>query len=144
MKTLPIFALLLFLAGCSTVDSRIKEKSGVFDALDPATQEQLRQGMVEVGNTTDMVYIALGRPDVKREIVTAGGRDEIWIYSTYYSEYVGTTVHYRRFLGYHPVTGQRVIYFEPVRNHLYRDRADDRIRVTFRDGKVTVIEQVQR
>ncbi len=144
MKILPVIALLVLLAGCSTVDSRIKENADVFDALDPATQEQLRQGMVEIGYPMDLVYIALGRPDEKRERVTADGRELEWVYSTYYSEYVGTTVAYRRYVGIHPATGRRVIFFEPVHNHLYRDRTDDRIRVTFRDGKVTVIEQVQR
>lgn len=144
MKTLPILALLILLAGCSTIDSRIKEKSGVFDELNPDTQEQLRQGMVEIGYAPDMVYIALGRPDEKRAITTTTGRDEVWVYSTYFSEYVGTAISYRRFVGVHPKTGQRVVYFEPVRDHLYRDRTEDRIRITFRDGKVSVIEQVQR
>jgi hypothetical protein len=140
MKTLPLLALLVLLAGCSTVDSRIQEKSGVFNALDADTQEQLRKGVVEVGHTTDMVYIALGRPDERRTVVTAAGRDEVWVYSTYYSEYIGTTVHYRRY--YHSGTGQ--VYIVPVRNHLYSDRTDERIRITFRDGKVSVIEQVKR
>lgn len=145
MKTrLLLLPLLVLLAGCSTVDRRITEKAAVFESLDPATQEQLRKGMVEVGYDTDMVYIALGSPDERREIATAAGRDQVWIYSTYFQEYAGTTVHYRRLLGYHPVTGQRVVYFEPVRNHHYRDRVDERIRITFRNGKVTMIEQVQR
>jgi len=140
MKTLPILALLVLLAGCSTTERRIEKKSGVFNALDAATQEQLRKGVVEVGYTTDMVYIALGRPDERRTVTTATGRDEVWVYSTYYSEYVGTTVHYRRY--YHSVSGQ--VYVVPVRNHLYSDRTDERIRITFRDGKVSVIEQVKR
>ncbi len=134
-----LLPLALLLAGCSTIDRRINEKSALFETLDAATQEQLRQGTVKVGDTLDMVYIALGRPDEKREIVSAEGRSEVWIYSAYYSEYVGTTVRYRRY--YHPVSGQ--IFVQPIRDHHYRDRADERIRVSFRDGKVTVIEQVQ-
>jgi hypothetical protein len=144
MKTLSILALVALLAGCSTVDRRIEEKSGVFNALDADTQDQLRQGMVEVGYTPDMVYIALGRPDEKRAIVTTTAREEVWVYSTYFSEYVGSTVRYRRYIAMHPRTGQRVVYFEPVRDHLYVDRAEDRIRITFRDGKVSMIEEVQR
>ncbi|MCW5550391.1 MAG: hypothetical protein KIT44_15620 [Opitutaceae bacterium] len=145
MKTrLLLLPFVLLLAGCSTIDRRITEKAAVFESLDPATQEQLRKGMVEIGYNTDLVYIALGSPDERRERITAAGREEVWIYSTYYQEYAGTTVHYRRYIGYHPVTGKRVIYFEPVRHHHYRDRVDERIRVTFRDGKVTEIEQIER
>jgi len=141
MKTrLLLLPLLVLLAGCSTVDRRITEKAAVFESLDPATQEQLRKGMVEVGYDTDMVYIALGSPDERREIATAAGRDQVWIYSTYFQEYVGTTVHYRRY--YDSKSGQ--VYVVPLRNHHYRDRVDERIRITFRNGKVTMIEQVQR
>lgn len=145
MKTrLLLFPIILLLAGCSTIDRRITEKAAVFESLDPATQEQLRKGMVEVGYNTDLVYIALGRPDERRERITAAGREEVWIYSSYYQEYAGTSVAYRRYIGYHPVTGKRVIYLEPVHQHHYRDRVNERIRVTFRDGKVTEIEQVER
>ncbi|HRJ47004.1 MAG TPA: hypothetical protein PKY38_06560 [Opitutaceae bacterium] len=146
MKTRLLFLpFLVLLAGCSTIDRRIEEKAAVFASLDPATQEQLRQGMVEVGYDTDMVYIALGRPDERRERVTAAGREQVWIYSTYFQEYVGTTtMGYRRYVTVHPRTGERIIYFEPIRTDIYRDRVDERIRITFINGRVTVIEQVQR
>jgi len=50
------------LAGCSTVSSRIQEKSAAFAALSPVKQDALRQGTIEEGDTPDLVYIALGKP----------------------------------------------------------------------------------
>lgn len=137
-------ALLALLAGCSTVDKRIQEKSSVFAGLDAATQEKLRQGVVEIGYTPDMVYIALGQPDDKREKVSATGREITWIYSSYTQEYAGTGVAgHRRTLVRDPATQRTYIMWEPVVVDVYNNRIDDRIRISFRDGKVTVIEQAK-
>lgn len=136
--------LLALLAGCSTVDKRIQEKSVLFAGLDVATQEKLRQGIVEIGFTTDMVYIALGEPDDKREKISATGRELTWVYSSYRQEYAGTGVAgHRRVLIYDPALKRSYVMLEPVVVDVYNQRIDDRIRVTFRDGKVTVIEQVK-
>ncbi len=139
-----ISLLLLGLAGCSTFEKRSEEKAAVFSALDPNAQEKLRQGMVEIGYTPDMVYIALGAPDSKSERTTAEGRDMIWIYSAYYSEYRGTSnVGYRRMVEYNPVTKSYIVFYEPVQVDHYEERVEDRIRVTFRDEKVAVIEKAK-
>ena len=64
-RVFPLFAAILgtiALPGCSTVSSRITEKSTVFVALPPNAQKELRQGRIEPGQTPDQVYIALGRP----------------------------------------------------------------------------------
>ena len=73
-RLLIAFAL-LSLSGCNTFEQRSEEKAAVFYQLDKATQEKLRQGEVELGFTTDMVFIALGRPDYKSEQITAKGRE---------------------------------------------------------------------
>jgi len=140
---LPLAGLLLF-AGCSTVDKRIEQKSAVFAELDAATQEKLRQGIVEIGYTPDMVYIALGEPDDKREKISAAGRELTWIYTSYKQEYAGTGVAgHRRVVIHDPIAKRSYIMWEPVVVDVYNNRIDDRIRVSFRDGKVTVIEQVK-
>ncbi len=140
---LPIL-LLALLAGCSTIDKRIEEKSSVFAGLDAATQEKLRKGIVEIGYTPEMVYIALGRPDEKRERVSAEGRELTWIYSTYRQEYAGTGVAgHRRTVIYDPASKRSYIMWEPIVTDFYRNEIEDRIRVSFRDGKVSVIEQVK-
>ncbi|MBP9914210.1 MAG: hypothetical protein KBF26_12485 [Opitutaceae bacterium] len=142
-RHLSLLALAL-LAGCSTIDSRIKEKSALFAGVDAATQEKLRQGTVEINYTPDMVYIALGKPDDKLERITAAGREFTWIYSSYTQEYAGTgVVGHRRTVVYDPLTKSYQVFWEPVVTDVYRNRVDDRIRVTFHDGRVSVIEQVK-
>lgn len=135
---------LLGLAGCSTFEKRADEKSAVFASLDSDAQEKLSQGIVELGYTPDMVYIALGSPDTKSERTTATGTELTWVYRSYYSEYNGThTVGYRRYLHYNPKTKSYIVHYEPVQVDLYQDRSEDRIRITFSDGKVSVIEQAK-
>lgn len=145
LVTLALAAAVLLAAGCNTVDTRIKEKPDVFAKLDPETQAKIKQGIIDLGYTEDMVYLALGAPDRKRESVSANGRTVTWIYNTYYEHYEDA-----RFVGYY-----RSVYFDPYL-HSYRlyyhhafppevlvTERDERIRITFRDGKVTVIEQAK-
>jgi hypothetical protein len=149
-KPLPLlclFAVLsvaFVLAGCDTFQSRAKEKSEVYDSLNPRTQKRLERGKIKPGDTTDMVYIALGEPDEKRDVTTASGAQSIWIYRTYWEQYEGSA-----WVGWHraiePMAGGGyVIYHEPITQDIYRTHIDEVIRVTFADGKVTVLEQQKR
>ena len=147
MKTFQILTLLglaLLASSCSTVDNRIKEKSAVFASLDPQAQARLKQGMIDVGYTSDMVYIALGKPDEVREKTTDKGRETTWIFKNYWQEYQGSTVvGYHRHVYYDPAVKAYRIYYEPVRTEIYRQRSEERTRVLFVDGHVTAIEQVK-
>lgn len=135
-------ASLALLAGCSTLDSRIEENQALFASLDPATQAKLRERTVEVGFTPEMVYIALGRPDTKSEKITAKGSEQTWIYLTYYQEYAGQALtHYRRVAVRNPKTGRVAIFIEPVYTSVYTEESEEKIRVSFVDGKVVSIEQ---
>jgi len=132
----------LLLGACNTFQSRTEEKAAVFAALDPATQTRLKARQLQVGDNGDMVYIALGTPDVKREILDTNGRALIWIYNTYYQDYQGTRfTGYRRSVAYNPTTKSYFVTLEPDYQPTYQTRVEPRIRVTFRDGRVTVIEQ---
>ena len=143
-RLLIAFAL-LSLSGCNTFEQRSEEKAAVFYQLDKATQEKLRQGEVELGFTTDMVFIALGRPDYKSEQITAKGREEIWTYNSYYTVYQGTeTSGYRRIIDYDPIRKTYIVYYEPVRVDVYRDHVEDRIRIIFRDHQAVMIEQANQ
>jgi hypothetical protein len=147
MKTLVrllVAAIALGLVACSTVSSRIEQKADVFAKLDPATQLKIKQGIIDLGFTPDMVYIALGRPDETREIATEGGRETVWTYNSYYDRYEGT-VHtgYRRSVYWDPrIKGYRV-YHEPVYANVYSEQKNTDIRVIFKDDKVTAIEQTK-
>jgi hypothetical protein len=110
LRTLLLATSLGFLAGCQSVDDRIKEKPEVFAQLDTATQDKVKQGIIDLGFSEDAVYLALGKPDQRRESLTAAGKSTTWIYNTYYERYDGT-----RFAGYH-----RNVYYDPIPEVLSR------------------------
>lgn len=135
-------ALALALTGCSTVESRIQEKSATFSALNPEQQKVLKEGRVEVGFTEEMAYIALGQPDLVRERQTAQGTVKVWTFLSYSEEYAGThRTGFRRFVAIDPKTGRAIVHYVPVDTAIYRERVDEVLRVEFIDGKVTAIEQ---
>jgi hypothetical protein len=137
-------ASLGFLAGCQTVESRIKEKPEVFASVDKATQDKIKQGIIDLGYTEDMVYLALGAPDQKRESISADGRRVTWIYNAYYTRYDGTAmVGYYRRVYYDPFLRTYRLYYHPAFADTYRDEVEERIRIVFKDGKVAVIEQAK-
>ncbi len=145
LRTALPLVLALFLTGCSTIDSRIREKSAVFAALDAPTQDKIRLGRIEVGFSTDLVYMSHGAPDERLTTTSATGTDETWIYNSYRQEYLGSAlVGYRRYVVIDPKTRQPIVYFEPVYDSIYRERVEERIRIIFKGGKVEAIEQVKR
>jgi hypothetical protein len=77
-----VMALALVLAGCSTPDSRIRERQAAFDRYPENVQQKLRAGTIEVGYTPEMVEIALGEPDRKAEVVTEDHVAEVWSWWT--------------------------------------------------------------
>ena len=148
MKTRILTSLLLaslaVFTGCQTVESRIKEKPDVFAKLDPATKDKVNQGIIELGYTEDVVYLALGAPDRKRESVSATGRFVTWIYNTYYTRYDGGFyAGYHRSVYFDPYLGAYRRYYRPVFADTYIQEKEERIRVVFKDGKVTIIEQTK-
>jgi hypothetical protein len=147
MKTFLFFFACLagLMAGCSTVGDRIQEKSVFFDSLDPQTQTRLKQGFVGIGDSSDMVYIAVGRPDRVKQQVSADGLIITWIYTAYRQEYEGSHfVGYERRMFFDSQNRAWRIYYEPVHADLYSEREDDYLRVLFKDDKVTTIEQIKQ
>ena len=130
------------LTGCDTFASRARQRSETFESLSPADQYRLQRGAISVGDTQDMVYIALGSPDERRDITTADGTHTAWVYKNYWQQYEGTA-----WLGYRRIIVPRadgrgyVVYHEPVTQDVYRTHADERTRVTFRNGVVQSVEQ---
>ena len=140
LATLGLAAAALFLGGCSTFESRANEKSAVFNALPEATQNRLELGKINVGDTEDLVYIALGEPTEKRQITRSEGTAAVWTYRTYYNEYAGSAwAGYRCYLVRTP--RGYAVYSEPITQDVYYSHAEDRIRVAFEKGVVTAIDQ---
>lgn len=70
--------LLLLLAGCDTIASRIAQKPELFATLDAETRELIEEGHIGLGFTPDMVFMALGKAS---EVETSSdGRDVFWTY----------------------------------------------------------------
>lgn len=139
-----MLAVLGLASACSTFERRAKEKGAIFHTLDAATQARLEARQIEVGDTQDMVYISLGAPDEKKEQLTAGARTTTWVYSAYWQEYQGTRlVGYRRQVVYDPGSKSYRVFHEPDYQPVYAPRVEDRVRITFQDGRVTVVEQAQ-
>lgn len=135
----------LVLAGCNTFNARARQMSAVYDNLSASDQQRLQRGAINVGDTPEMVYIALGNPDERRDITNADGTQTTWIYRTYWQQYEGQAwLGYRRVIV--PARGGRgyVVFHEPVTQDVYRTNVDDRIRVTFANGVVQSIEQQHR
>lgn len=143
-RTLVLASSLGFLVGCQSVESRIREKPDVYAGLDIETQDKIKQGIIDLGYTPDMVYLALGEPSEKRETRTENGRTLTWIYNTYYNRYDGSQmVGYHRSVYYDPYLRSYRIHYRPAFADTYREETQERIRIVFKDGKATVIEQAK-
>jgi hypothetical protein len=87
-KKLPLVVVILAtftVAGCETgggTASRIQEKSAVYNNLAPWQQRDIQDGVVSIGSSTDMVYMALGKPS--KIVTSANGRETTWTYNNYY------------------------------------------------------------
>jgi hypothetical protein len=145
LSLLAALAATVGFTGCNSFASRARERSETFESLAPAEQQRLQRGAIAVGDTQDMVYIALGQPDERRDITTADGTQTAWVYKSYWQQYEGQAwLGYRRVIV--PARNGRgyVIYHEPVTQDVYRTHVDDRIRVTFYNGVVNTVEQQMR
>ena len=84
LTLLAALAAVLFVTGCEStgVTTRIQEKSTVFNTLAPWQQRDIKNGIVGVGYSTDMVYIALGKPS--KIVTSANGQETVWTYNNYF------------------------------------------------------------
>ena len=137
LSVLVALALLSLLAACSSSpESRIADHRGAFAAYPAAVQAKIRAGQVEVGFTTEMVGLALGDPARKFTRQTAAGDTEIWVYhddGPRFSLGIGVGSG-----GRHSSMGGGLAMsaggYDP----------DEKIRVEFRDGRVSAIDARQR
>ena len=80
-------AVAILLAGCdatSGVTARIQEKSAVFAQLTPEQKKNIEEGAIEYGYTTDMVYMALGKPSKVKEKAAPEGTVLMWTFNNYF------------------------------------------------------------
>lgn len=139
MRPLPFLlagAALALLAGCSTPDSRIAGHRAAFDRLPAEAQQKIRSGQVDIGFTPEMVRLALGEPDRVFTRRSDGGDTEVWGYQDHGPHFsfgigVGSG-------GHHSAVGGGVAMstggYDP----------GEKIRVEFREGKVTAVDSLKK
>ncbi|MBP7141126.1 MAG: hypothetical protein KBA71_04420 [Opitutaceae bacterium] len=84
--TLALVATLLGLGitGCqSPRTTRIQEKSALYSKFDAPTQKRIAEGIVAIGDSDDVVYIALGKPTSIQTHNTPAGQIETWTYKNF-------------------------------------------------------------
>ena len=121
------------LAGCSTVDSRVKEHEVAFNTRPADVQQKVRDKQVDVGFTPDMVLVALGDPARKVTRTTAQGQGEVWLYEDKSPKFsIGLGVGSMR-------GGTGVGGGVTVGDSMWRD--NESMRVIFEGGRVTAVER---
>ncbi len=137
-RALGALSVLALLAACATPAARIKRNQALFDSLAPAEQTLIREGKIAIGFTPEMVRLAVGDPDQRWLRTDAGGKSEVWSYTTYDGADGGPLLrgHYHRANVAYPL-----FYDGFVRGGA---RAREYFRVGFSEGRVGTIEQVER
>ena len=143
-----LLLLSVFIAvGCSTPQSRAKEHADLFASYPPQVQARLEAGQPAVGDTKEMVYIALGEPDTILTRTERTGTDQagvvydIWSYDgVYYTRdsFWRQPSIFRK----HRRHGYDYFYSGP--QYVDVQHEYERLRIEFDDGKVKAIEQKQR
>src|SRR5262249_59985095 len=112
------------LAGCSTVESRIKSNPQIYASFSPADQALVRQGQIREGMPKAAVFLAWGNPDQIRSGVRLGHSFEAWVYTIIRSTFLPDYDYYPGFypFGYfrgggwahHPPFFSFLFYFYPL------------------------------
>jgi hypothetical protein len=133
------------LSACSsTPESRIRRNQALFDTFSPEDQAKIRQGIVAIGFTPDMVSIAMGTADQVRTRTTPQGEQTIWVYNRWFRDYMGhQMVGFRRDVYFDPRIQSWRAFYTPVSAAVFQERVEEVGRVVFMNGKVTSVETVQ-
>ncbi|MCS6771666.1 MAG: hypothetical protein NZ740_06525 [Kiritimatiellae bacterium] len=134
--------VVLTVGGCATPEARIRANPEAFQALPPEIRENVRQGKIDLGYPKEAVRIALGPPDRQYRRRTADGESEVWSYIAVRSFYERQRAD-ARVRVYDP-DGRRRVVNDWVWVDVERRQEYDRMRVEFRDDRVTAIETVDR
>jgi outer membrane protein assembly factor BamE (lipoprotein component of BamABCDE complex) len=133
LRLFSLLCLAALLSACSsTPENRIEKNQSAFDQYPADVQQKIRRGQVEIGFTPEMVRLALGEPTRVATRKTDSGEVEAWIYidskpAVSFGIGFGTGGHHSGGgVGIATSTGGRDV--------------DEKVRVEFRDGKVTGVE----
>lgn len=146
MKSFPMILVLAAaaaLSGCGGgVNTRIEQNSELFESLDRETQAKIKEGIIELGYTRDMVFLALGEPNRKRQTKSRESVTETWIYNTYFQRYDGQRfIGYDRNVYYDKKNDTYRVFYTPRYTDVYTPETEERIRIVFRNDEAVSIEQ---
>jgi hypothetical protein len=134
----------VWLAGCSTPETRIRDNPEAFARLNPDQQALVKTGQVGIGFDMSAVKLALGEPDRITLRTNAAGQTQVWHYVEYVyydSGFIYPGPYYggwgRRHGGWGGWGGWWG--YEPY--GIRPAQAFDRFRIEFKDGKVSAIAQ---
>lgn len=126
----------LFFSGCSTPQTRAKERPVAFEKLSLKQQDLVMKGLISEGMNTDAVYIAMGNPSR-----IASGRMEKnnfmrWIYGRTQTDVIPN-------YSYRPIVGPGgQVYMTSYYDPDYFTYQVDSYAVIFRNGKVVGWEEL--
>jgi len=127
-----------FLAGCaSTPEARIARNQAAFNEYPAAVQQQIRSGEVALGFTPAMVRLALGEPSRVFSHQADTGLTELWVYHD-------NGPHFSIGIGLGGAVGRHSSAGVGMSTSTGDYDSEEKMRVEFRDGKVTAIEYVKR
>lgn len=126
------------LAACSsTPDSRIAKNQAAFGDYPAAVQQKIRAGEVDVGFTPEMVRLALGEPTRQFNRRTDRGTADVWVYHN-------NGPRFSFGVGIGGAVGRNSSAGVGVSTSTGGYDPEEKMRVEFRDGRVTAIEYVKR
>jgi len=135
----------LFLAGCGAtltpIEKRIQKEYALFAALPEDTQERLRIGRLEIGDSIDAARIVYGKPTKSYERFTETSTNTVWSYFTTELQPIDQFE-----TAYSPITGRRGVTrwaAEPQLQRSYLADRSENLRIEFREGKVIAIDFIK-
>lgn len=148
MRKLILTTLVCLLAACAnTPQKRIEAAPEAFAKLPPEQQQRVKSGEVGVGFTPAATRLALGEPDRINERETADGKLQIWRYYDYLGGVApgfcpGYVNGFYGYPGFYGPRGRGGFFYEPSFCYYDNTVAEERVRVTFKDGLVTSVDRV--
>lgn len=135
---------LILLGGCESVTSRIDQRAQAYASWTPMVQARVRKGEIAPGDSFDMVFVALGAPDLNQTRPAAGAAITEWTYlergeRTSKIETVGYQQDAETIQG----TSARVVQEVPIQENVVGSKGNV-LQVVFRDGAVTGVRYVPK
>lgn len=120
------YLAILLLCGCSTVQSRIRERHATFERLPPSQQSLVLRGEVREGMSRDAVYIAWGRPEEVSRGTQRGRSFEVWTYYMATQEVIPRYTYVPRVVGRHRILDsiynpQYITHWQPYRAAVFEN-----------------------